>query len=104
MIALTVAAAQPYRISPHNYLEVVTILISTTPCLAITLMIIIVNFNHRIRGIARTANILAWSVTGVYWTAIFLWGLLGENVQVLFNKFMSKCGGRLNEAFLSNKG
>ncbi len=104
LIALTVAAAQPYRISPHNYLEVVTILISTLPCLAITLMTIIVYFDHRIRGIVRMVNILAWSVTGVYWTSIFLWGLLGENVQVLFNKFMSKCGGRLNEAFCRIRG
>ena len=90
LLGIITVLAQPYRVASHNYLDTATCLISTLPCIAIIFMDVIVFFDHRIRGIVIPMKIIAVSITGLYWTTIFGWGLLGDKFKVLFHKVWSR--------------
>ena len=86
LLGIIVAIAQPYRVSSHNYLDIVTTLMSTLPGIAFILLNFILFFDHRLRDVTIAMFIFTLTIVALYWLVILSWGLLGDNLKVLYRK------------------
>ena len=86
LLGIIVVIAQPYRVSSHNYLDIVTTLMSTLPGIVFILLRFILFFDHQLRSITLAVFVFTIAVVALYWLVILSWGLLGDTLKILYRK------------------
>ena len=90
LLGIIVAIAQPYRVSSHNNLDIVTTLMSILPGIAVILFTFILFFDHRLRYGTAVMFGFTLTIVSLYWMVILSWGLLGDHLKVLYRKVHGK--------------